>query len=201
MTTTTVPDILTGTHQFMTACGQLPGLGWGDPATRNLRRELLAEEINEYLDADDQNDLVEVVDGLLDIVVVAHGSRLAYGRDDTMFLIGIAQRRQWEDRDARRRFRLAIEQAAHHYFDAEDRGLRDDALIHLANLVQYAANALDGLVGEDVARACAAEVTRSNLAKIVDGRVIRRESDNKIMKPTGWSAPDIAGALTAAGMV
>lgn len=200
MTTTTVPDILTGTRQFMTACGQLPGLGWGDPATRNLRRELLAEEVNEYLDADDQNDLVEVVDGLLDIVVVAHGSRLAYGRDDTTFLIGIAQRRQWHDTEVRRRFRLAIEQSAHHYFEAEDRDNLTDALIHLSNLVQYAANALDGLVGEDVARACAGEVTRSNLSKIVDGKVLRRE-DGKIMKPNSFSAPDIAGVLTAAGLV
>ncbi|CDZ88996.1 hypothetical protein ACQR3W_21810 [Rhodococcus ruber] len=200
MTTTTVPDILTGTQLFMEAAQQLPGLGWGDPATRNLRRELLAEEINEYLDADDNDDLVEVVDGLLDITVVAHGSRLAYGRDDTTFLIGIAQRRQWHDRDARRRFRLAIEQSADAYFDAEDRGLLDDALIHLANLVQYAANALDGLVGEDAARACAGEVTRSNLSKIVDGKVLRSDT-GKILKPAGFTRPDIAGVLTAAGLV
>lgn len=200
MTTTTVPDILTGTQLFMEAAMQLPGLGWSDPATRNLRRELLAEEINEYLDADDQDDLVEVVDGLLDIVVVAHGSRLAYGRDDTMFLIGIAQRRQWHDGEARRRFRLAIEQSADAYFEAEDRGLLDDALIHLANLVQYAANALDGLVGEDVARACAGEVTRSNLSKIVDGKVLRSDT-GKILKPAGFTRPDIAGVLTAAGLV
>ena len=34
------------------------------------------------------------------------------------------------------------------------------------------------------------EVHRSNMAKLVDGKVIRR-SDGKILKPDGWTAPDI----------
>lgn len=48
--------------------------------------------------------------------------------------------------------------------------------------------------GADAARRAADEVTRSNLAKIVDGKVLRRE-DNKILKPEGWLPPDIRGAL------
>lgn len=44
------------------------------------------------------------------------------------------------------------------------------------------------------AKRAADEVTRSNLAKIVDRKVLRRE-DNKILKPDGWQPPDIAGAL------
>ena len=39
-----------------------------------------------------------------------------------------------------------------------------------------------------------AEVHRSNMAKLVDGKVIRRE-DGKIQKPEGWTAPDIEGVL------
>ena len=39
-----------------------------------------------------------------------------------------------------------------------------------------------------------AEVHRSNMAKLVDGKVIRRE-DGKIQKPEGWTAPDIKGVL------
>jgi len=38
------------------------------------------------------------------------------------------------------------------------------------------------------------EVHRSNMAKLVDGKVIRRE-DGKIQKPEGWTAPDIKGVL------
>lgn len=40
-----------------------------------------------------------------------------------------------------------------------------------------------------------AEVHRSNMAKLVDGKVIRRE-DGKVLKPEGWKPPDIEGVLT-----
>jgi len=39
-----------------------------------------------------------------------------------------------------------------------------------------------------------AEVHRSNMAKLVDGKVIRRE-DGKIQKPGGWTPPDIKSVL------
>jgi predicted HAD superfamily Cof-like phosphohydrolase len=42
-----------------------------------------------------------------------------------------------------------------------------------------------------------AEVHRSNMAKLVDGKVIRRE-DGKIQKPEGWTAPDIRSVLDKA---
>lgn len=38
------------------------------------------------------------------------------------------------------------------------------------------------------------EVHRSNMAKLVDGKVIRR-ADGKIQKPEGWTPPDIKGVL------
>ena len=42
-----------------------------------------------------------------------------------------------------------------------------------------------------------AEVHRSNMAKLVDGKVIRRE-DGKIKKPEGWTPPDVKGVLDKA---
>ena len=39
-----------------------------------------------------------------------------------------------------------------------------------------------------------AEVHRSNMAKLVDGKVLRRE-DGKIQKPEGWTPPDIKSVL------
>jgi len=39
-----------------------------------------------------------------------------------------------------------------------------------------------------------AEVHRSNMAKLVDGKVLRRE-DGKIQKPEGWTPPDIKRIL------
>jgi predicted HAD superfamily Cof-like phosphohydrolase len=38
------------------------------------------------------------------------------------------------------------------------------------------------------------EVHRSNMAKLVDGKPLYRE-DGKVMKPEGWTAPDIEGVL------
>ena len=38
------------------------------------------------------------------------------------------------------------------------------------------------------------EVHRSNMAKLVDGKVLRRE-DGKVMKPEGWTPPHLAQFL------
>ncbi|MCZ9634697.1 nucleoside triphosphate pyrophosphohydrolase family protein [Rhodococcus sp. BH5] len=42
------------------------------------------------------------------------------------------------------------------------------------------------------------EVQRSNMAKVVDGVVVRDPESNKVLKPAGWRAPDVAGVLKAA---
>ncbi len=41
-----------------------------------------------------------------------------------------------------------------------------------------------------------AEVHRSNMAKLVDGKVIRRD-DGKVLKPAGWTPPNIKSILDA----
>ena len=38
------------------------------------------------------------------------------------------------------------------------------------------------------------EVHRSNMAKLVDGKVLRRE-DGKVMKPAGWQPPNLSQFL------
>ena len=38
------------------------------------------------------------------------------------------------------------------------------------------------------------EVHRSNMAKLVDGKVLRRE-DGKVMKPEGWQPPNLSQFL------
>lgn len=42
---------------------------------------------------------------------------------------------------------------------------------------------------------CWEEVARTNLAKLVDGKIIRREGDGKILKPEGWKPPNMMGVL------
>lgn len=121
--------LLDGTTRFMKLAGQnTEGGQWDNYDVRTLRNDLLDEEYLEYGDADFDGDLVGAVDGLLDIIVIAWGSLLAF-------------------------------------------------------------------VGEDKAKAAAAEVVRSNLDKVVgEGLPVFRE-DGKVLKPKGWRGPDIEGAI------
>lgn len=92
---------------------------------RELRMSLLEEEFNEYFDAEENADIVEIADALADIIYIALGTAVSYG-------------------------------------------------IPLDKVFE--------------------EVHRSNMAKLVDGKVLRR-ADGKIQKPEGWTPPDIAGIL------
>lgn len=94
---------------------------------RNLRASLIAEEAHETMNAMAAGDIVEIADGLADLIYVAVGTALEYG---------IPLDRVW------------------------------------------------------------AEVQRSNMAKVDPdtGKVVKRD-DGKVLKPAGWTAPDIAGAL------
>lgn len=126
-------NILDATEQFMKAAGQLndpSSFGSSEDALRMLRRTLMDEEVEEYYEKGEfQNDPVETLDGLLDIIVIAWGTALAY-------------------------------------------------------------------FGPEKAKAAAAEVVRSNMSKIDGtlGPMIKRE-DGKVLKPEGWTPPDIAGVL------
>lgn len=52
--------------------------------TKELRKELLREEFEEYLAATDADDLVEIADALADMEYIIHGTALAYGIDDAV---------------------------------------------------------------------------------------------------------------------
>lgn len=86
MTTPGNPEvsILDQTEQFMRSGGQLDEIGFNsDPLSdiRQLRFSLLCGpegEVGEYADGEAASDVIEVADGLLDIIVVAWGSLLAY---------------------------------------------------------------------------------------------------------------------------
>ena len=111
-------------HQaFGQRIGEKPELPSEDE--RTLRKRLLSEEFDEYLDAEYDHNLVEIADAIADIIYIACGTAVSYG--------------------------IPL----------------DDVF---------------------------AEVHRSNMAKLVDGKVIRR-TDGKVQKPEGWTAPDSEGVL------
>lgn len=50
-----------------------------DEKTRNLRKNLLKEEYEEYLEGEQNNDLVEIADALADMIYIICGTAVSYG--------------------------------------------------------------------------------------------------------------------------
>ncbi|RYD62770.1 MAG: hypothetical protein EOP83_13755 [Verrucomicrobiaceae bacterium] len=46
---------------------------------RKMRRDILQEEFEEYIEGEETNDLVEIADALGDIIYVAFGTAVSYG--------------------------------------------------------------------------------------------------------------------------
>ena len=63
--------------QFMEACGQTVGTRNADQF--RLYKELIGEEVNEFFDAVERGDTVEIFDALLDIIVVSAGAGHSLG--------------------------------------------------------------------------------------------------------------------------
>lgn len=128
-------NLLDGTTRFMELAGQITAPEFEDTNIRELREVLMEEEINEYQLAECKDDKVEVLDGLMDIIVIAWGTAITY-------------------------------------------------------------------FGETATKAAAEEVVCSNLSKVNGelGETQKRE-DGKILKPPGWTPPDIKGVLQKAGLL
>ena len=50
-----------------------------DENIRSLRRDLLEEEFNEYMDGEEANDIVEISDALADMIYIIYGTAISYG--------------------------------------------------------------------------------------------------------------------------
>ena len=68
---------------FMEAFGQDVNIEptWPDFSTRELRLELIQEEVDELGEAMEQRDMVGIADALTDILYVVYGTGHAYGID------------------------------------------------------------------------------------------------------------------------
>lgn len=112
---------------FQTAVGQNIGTEprFPNKTERTLRMELLMEEVKEYLEGEEKEDLENVAKELADIIYIVCGTAVSYG--------------------------IPLDRV----FDA---------------------------------------VHASNMAKLVDGKPVRRD-DGKILKPEGWTPPDIKKVL------
>lgn len=69
-------DVLEFHEKFDSAIGDYPKIRTG-----HLRKELLKEEVAEFCEAVDQDDIVEAADAIADIIYVALGAAVAFGID------------------------------------------------------------------------------------------------------------------------
>ena len=83
---TALNTLTAAVEEFMEKAGQLEGTPYLSPSAsddvRRARRAWLAGvkggEVGEYLDAEFENNPVEIADGLLDIIFVAYGTLISY---------------------------------------------------------------------------------------------------------------------------
>ncbi|MGW5519109.1 pyrophosphohydrolase domain-containing protein [Nocardia africana] len=198
-------SIWTDVEQFSRACDvrlrQLPG--WVPDDELNLAMALIAEELTELDTALEQGDLVEVADAVADSLYVAAGLALRLGvarrfitdivKNAPAGWIGFGDDEQVEQMredlaSAHARLLIAV----------ENRSLvvTDNTVHDLMYGVAGVGFAL-GLPMQDVWNS----VQASNLAKVVDGKVVRDPKSGKVLKPAGWQPPNIPAVLAAHGWV
>lgn len=171
-----------------------------DRKTRALRSTLVLEELRETLTAAEKDDFVEFVDGLIDVLYVAVGTNVSYGIKSvepvfpTPYLAPQAPKNEFRSLVIgviRNHIRGAMD-----YLDPAAVSERGDTVMVGVSMNLLITDCLMILHFCHVdAVQVFKEVHRSNMAKLgPDGKPLRRE-DGKVIKPEGWTKPDIAGEL------
>lgn len=174
-----------------------------DVPEKGLRFALVDEEAEEYEEALDNDDLIEIADALADILYVAYGAAITHGLNiDAGRLAAVTPEGSptvptFFIQDAR--VYLESVKAAvvsyRHALDNDDLVGVEEALTELVEAC-YVAAAAHGIDIDDVL----SEVQRSNLSKLgLDGKPIYRESDNKVLKGPNFFVPDVEKILLDQG--
>ncbi|MCW2092456.1 UNVERIFIED_ORG: putative HAD superfamily Cof-like phosphohydrolase [Rhodococcus erythropolis] len=194
-------DVFGDVRAFNEACGVQMNLQPGRISSEDavLALNLIAEELDELEKAVKESDLVEIADALADSIYVTVGLVLRHGIDPDRAMF-----HDWEipipprllDRLFGMKSVRDLVSTAERLSDAVNSGalasIEWDAQTLINRLVQMAR-----WYGIPL-QAVWDEVQRSNMAKVVDGVVVRDPVTNKILKPDGWTAPDITGVLNGA---
>ncbi|MFC4128897.1 pyrophosphohydrolase domain-containing protein [Nocardia rhizosphaerae] len=194
-------DLWSDVRDFNLACGVRlrENPGWVSEDEVALAVRLVGEERDELLFALATRNLVEAADAIADSLYVRAGLLLRLGLARTYihdFLPKSTEQATWDTFDATNIMTEIgddLEESDARIGKAiADRNLLEvDAAVHQTMFQLTSVATLLHLPMDRVW----AEVQRSNMAKLVDGKVVRRPEDGKILKPAGWTPPDIAGVL------
>ena len=167
---------------FNEACGVYRVKTFGDPlppGELTMRRRLVAEEYTELMYAIKDNDRVEIADACADLAYVAIGWMWAVRYFKPIGVITDGPTIVKAELDASVKNTLFSQDPFEAWMIAS-----------LAlSLGKYYGFPMDAVWRE---------VQRSNMAKIVNG-VVSKRADGKIVKPQGWTPPDIRGILEREG--
>lgn len=164
-----------------------------DVPEKELRINLIVEEVHELDDALRADDLVETFDALLDIIWVTYGALLTFGLDE------------YVDEDIEPASIGSDEELVNllmyesHKLDIalmifENINHTYSSLLRILELC-YGAILRFGLPFQQGIE----EVARSNRSKLgLDGKPIYRESDRKVLKGPNYSPPDLLRIINAA---
>jgi predicted HAD superfamily Cof-like phosphohydrolase len=202
----------TDVRNFHEVCG-LPIGSTRDALTQDrieLRDRLLVEEWTETKAALADKNVVEVADGLVDVIYIAAGTAVECGvvlSPQYPFIFGAefdhyfdAVRTSLFERTSEVRvaptgglveIMESCVKIANRVVTENDRDRIQPAL---SNVVEVAL-LIGAICGIPVFEAWK-EIHRSNMAKVdpVTGRVLKRE-DGKVLKPEGWTRPNVAGVI------
>lgn len=188
-----------------------------DVPERKMRVALILEEMDEYLEAEENDDVIEIYDALGDLVYVAQGAAITHGLDLALaieqvltakeldaevvnhynrYMAGLGMELNMADAD-RKWAERAVSEAAQAYVTAESADDLELMTKTLARLIVtcYAVAASYG-VNLDI---ILAEIQRSNMSKLgEDGKPIYYTDGpkkGKVIKGPNFSEPDLGAIL------
>lgn len=174
----------------------------------DLRERLLLEEWEETKKAIKEKDVVEVADGLIDVIYIAAGTALECGvsihpmdellTGDEMGPFARDLVKPLSDRKPEVRLtpNYGPVELMNIYVAAANRDIAGDdykkTSSALSRVVETALflGAVCGIPMHEVWK----EIQRSNMSKVdPETGVVRKREDGKVLKPEGWTRPDVAG--------
>lgn len=160
---------------------------------RDLRTNLIQEELFEYCDAFDADDIIEMADALGDLLYVLAGAALTYGvaaLDEPIWS-------PYEGMAPAENGATCFPDLLREDFAAYQRAEESGDLQQIQFAICHFMVEIYGIARQQSVpiNAVFREIHRSNMSKLMpDGSVLRR-ADGKVMKGTLYSPPNIAKVL------
>jgi predicted HAD superfamily Cof-like phosphohydrolase len=166
---------------------------------RTLRVKLLEEEIHEYLQGEENNDLVNIAQELADICYIAMGTAITYGIPqqalEPMIFAGLPIRGEPQLLDSE--FRATRVAVMKDYWDnyllaeqSNNIALISEALDHVLTMVAGTSYAY-GIPLYEVFL----EVHRANMSKALPDGTVKRREDGKVLKSENFKPADVKSVL------